>query len=241
MCANNQSFPLPLKHGPVTAIGDDLFLVRGTMRMSRFMTISRNMCVVRHEGALTLLNAIRLNPAGEASLSALGTVKHVVRLGPFHGMDDPYYVSQYGAEFWSQPGGKAYSVPDIDHELATNAPLPVPDAELLAFDNTKQPESVMLIKRGKGTLVTCDSIQHYGDYQYQNLLARLVMPFVGFPRKTIVGPIWLKYMTRKGQSLRADMERLLGLDFDRLLASHGSFLESNAKESVRDAIQRAFD
>ena len=66
------------------------------------------------------------------------------------------------------------------------------------------------------------------------------MPFIGFPKTTIVGPIWLKVMTPEGGSLRRDFERPLTLDFDRLLSAHGSLLDSGAKASVARAVSKAF-
>jgi hypothetical protein len=66
------------------------------------------------------------------------------------------------------------------------------------------------------------------------------MPFIGFPKTTVVGPIWLKIMTPEGGSLQTEFERLLTLDFDRLLSAHGSLLTSGAKDSVAAAIRRAF-
>jgi hypothetical protein len=70
--------------------------------------------------------------------------------------------------------------------------LPFPDAELFCIAGLKQPESVLLIRRGGGLLLTCDGIQSYGDYTNNNLPARLVMPFIGFKKTTIIGPFWLK-------------------------------------------------
>jgi hypothetical protein len=66
------------------------------------------------------------------------------------------------------------------------------------------------------------------------------MPFIGFPKTTVVGPIWLKRMTPEGGSLKGEFERLLTLDFDRLLSAHGSLLASGAKESVAAAVRKAF-
>ncbi|MHC4507073.1 MAG: hypothetical protein ACYTFI_27640, partial [Planctomycetota bacterium] len=83
-------------------------------------------------------------------------------------------------------------------------------------------------------------IQHYGDYRHNSLLARLVMPFIGFPRTTIVGPVWLKLMTPEGGSLESEFRRLLGLDFDTLLSAHGSLLRGGAHAAVERAVDRAF-
>ena len=59
------------------------------------MRITRNMAIVRHDGALTVINPMRLDAAGETALRALGEVRHVLRLGCFHGLDDPYYVDTF--------------------------------------------------------------------------------------------------------------------------------------------------
>ena len=67
-----------------------------------------------------------------------------------------------------------------------------------------------------------------------------MMPFIGFPKTTIVGPIWLKMMTPEGGSLKRDFESLLTLDFDRLLSAHGSLLTAGAKDSVAMAVRKTF-
>ena len=89
-------------------------MVRGSIKMNPVVCISRNMVIVRDGRALSLLDPIRLNDEGEKQLAALGDVKHVIRLGAFHGIDDPYYVAKYQAQMWSQPGGKTYREPAID-------------------------------------------------------------------------------------------------------------------------------
>jgi len=232
--------PPAYPHDPIEEIAADLFMVRGSVRLNALMRITRNMAIVRHQGELSLVNPIRLDEEGERRLLALGDVKRILRLGPLHGLDDPYYVERFGAEFWAQGESETYPEPKIEQQLATDRPLPFPAAELFAFEGTKQPESALLIRRNPGILLTCDAIQHYGDYRHNTLLARLVMPLIGFPKTTVVGPIWLKIMTPEGGSLKSNFERLLTLDFDRLLSAHGSLLTSGAKQSVAMAVRKAF-
>ncbi len=226
-------------HDPPAAIGPDLFMVRGSIKMNPLVRITRNMAVVRHDGELTLINPIRLTPRGETQLRSLGGIRRIMRLGAFHGIDDPYYVDTFGAEFWSQPGGKAYPGPAIDRELGPGHELPFPNAELFCFEGTVHPEAALLLKSDGGLLLTCDAIQHYGDYRHNNLLARMMMPFIGFPKTTLVGPIWLKAMTPPGGSLKREFERLLELEFDRLLGAHGSLLAGGARDAVAVALKRA--
>ena len=66
------------------------------------------------------------------------------------------------------------------------------------------------------------------------------MPFIGFPKTTVLGPIELKRMTPSDSSLRDEFERLLGMDFDALIGAHGTFLGSGAHAAVRPAVERAF-
>ncbi|MBW2420473.1 MAG: hypothetical protein JRH19_18170 [Deltaproteobacteria bacterium] len=227
-------------HDPIEEIAADLFMARGSVRMNALMRITRNMAIVRDRGELSLVNPIRLDEAGERALLALGEVKRILRLGPFHGLDDPYYVERFGAELWAQGRSETYPEPKIDQTLAADRPLPFPDAVLFAFEGTKQPESALLIRRDPAILLTCDAIQHYGDYRHNTLLARLVLPLIGFPKTTLVGPIWLKFMTPEGGSLKSEFERLLSLDFDRLLAAHGSLLDGGARDAVAAAVRKAF-
>ncbi len=227
-------------HDPIEEIAPDLFMVRGSIRMNALGRITRNMAIVRHQGELDLVDPIRLDAEGERQLRALGEVKRILRLGPLHGVDDPYYVDRFGAELWAPGPSETHPEPKIAQKLDPDGALPFPDAEVFAFQGTRQPECALLIRRDRGVLLTCDSIQHYGDYRHNTLIPRLVMPFIGFPRTTVVGPIWLKIMTPEGGSLKSEFERLLTLDFDRLLSAHGSLLESGARDAVARAVRKAF-
>jgi hypothetical protein len=187
------------------------------------------------------VNPIRLSPQGEAELEALGTVRHAVRLGYFHGIDDAYTVARFGAEFWSQAQSTHHARPEPDHMLSEGGPLPLPGATLLEFRETKRPECVMCIPHGGGTLLACDSLQHYGSFERHSLVARVAMPLLGFRRRLLIGPLWLKYMTRPDGSLRPDFERITDLQFDALLSAHGTPLMSGAHDALRTAIRSAFD
>ncbi len=208
--------------------------------MNPIVRISRNVAVLQDDDGLTLVNPIRLDAAGEQALEALGPVRRLVRLGAMHGIDDAYCKERFGAEFWCQPGGTTYPEPTADALLEEGAALPLADAELFCFRGTRQPEAALLVRGAPNVLLTCDAIQHYGDYSFNNAMARLAMPFIGFPKTMLVGPIWLKAMTPPGTSLRSEFERLLEWDFDALASAHGTFLASGAKDAARRAVERAF-
>jgi len=233
-------FPPAYPHGPVEPFGDDLFLVRGAIDFNRFIRLSRNMAVVQSGSELTLVNPIRLDEKGLRDLDALGTVRHVMRLGSFHGSDDPFYMDRYKPQFWGQTGGKRYKTPAIDRELTEGGELPFPGARLICFSASLHPESALVLARGRGVLLTCDALQTYGDYSNLNWPARLLMPILGFSKSTLIGPLWLKAATPPGGSLRPDFERLLALEFDTMLAAHGTLLKTGAHAAVERAVARAF-
>ena len=232
-------FPPVCPHDPIEQISDDLFMARGSVRLNPIVRITRNMAIVRDQGELTLINPIRLSDAELTRLESLGPVKHVLRMGAMHGMDDPFYMDRYQPTFWCQEGGTLYSEPAIDRTLQEGGDLPFANAKLFCFRKTKEPECAVLLESGRGTLLTTDGIQHYGDYSHNNLPARLLLPFLGFAKTTLLGPIWLKVMTPEGDTLRDEFDRLLELEFDALLSAHGTFLERGAHEAVRSAVDKA--
>lgn len=237
--ADNQ-YPAAQRHDPIEELFEDVFWVNGSMRVGPGLRINRNMVVLREGNALTLISPVRLNEAGEAALDALGTVKHVMRIGPGHTYDDRYYVERYGAEFWRHEKAGKDPEPKATKALTKGAKLPVKDAALFAFEETKIPEFAVLLRRDGGLLITCDSLQNWVDWHNCSLPARIIVPLLGIKLNFQIGPIWKKVMTREGGSLRPDFERLLELEFDHLIAAHGALCRGGAKARVREAVDRAF-
>lgn len=236
----DNNYPAAQRHDPIEELFADVFWVHGSMRMAPGMRINRNMVVLRDGGDLMVISPVRMSAEGEAALDALGTVKHVVRIGPAHTHDDGYYVERYGAEFWGHEKAGKNPMPKPTKALTKGAKLPVKDTELFAFEETKFPEFAIVVKRQDGVLITCDALQHWVDWRHCTLPARLAMPIVGIKLGTQIGPIWKKAMTPEGGSLRADFERLLELDFDHLIGAHGALCRGGARARVRQAVARAF-
>jgi hypothetical protein len=204
------------------------------------MRINRNMLVLRENGELTLISPIRLMAKEEGVLEALGRIKHVMRLGYYHGIDDRYYVDRYSAQFWCQAGSVHYPEPTPDHVLKEHSIPPRADAELFVFQETKFPECALLLRHHGGILITCDSIQHWTDWSYCSFPARLVMRLAGFSLTTLIGPLWRKYMTPAGGSIQSDFQRLLELEFEHLVGAHGRVCPGGAHRKVKAAVARAF-
>ena len=233
-------FPKAQAHGPIEEIFPDIFFVQGSAQLAPGMRLNRNMVVVRQGGDLSLIGAVRLSSEGEKGLGRLGTVKNVLRIGDFHGLDDAYCVDRFDAKFWGLPQPQAYSGPAADHILKEGVSLPFDQSQYFAFHETKLPEGAILLRRHGGLLITCDSLQNWTDRNRCSVGARLLMPLLGFKLKTLVGPPWIKKVSQEGGDLHGDFKRILELEFQHFVGAHGRLRRSDAHEAVADAVEHAF-
>jgi hypothetical protein len=139
-------FPAATDHGPIEEPFEGIFTVRGTARIAPLLSITRNMTILRNAGELTIVSAVRLGPDGERSLERLGKVRHLVKLGVFHGMDDPYYVKKYSPVVWAAKDAVHGAGVTTDEVLAEGAAMPVQRAEVFEFKRSTKPEACLLLK-----------------------------------------------------------------------------------------------
>lgn len=237
------NYPLPCRHGALKAEMPGFFWVQGSIRMPGGARISRNMAVLREGDDLTLVNPVRLKPAAEERLAKLGRIRHLVRLGYFHGRDDLYYRDQYHASFWCQQGSARYPAPPLDQPLQEGGPVPFSGARVFEFRNARRPEAALWLPLGGGLLLTCDAVQYWGDWHRCNWRGRLLLALMGFRSGMQVSLPWRRYMCPRGQPqgyLAEDFERLLALDFCHHLGAHGSLCRHDAHQRLGRAVQRLF-
>ena len=165
------------RHSKIKRIDDDLYMVRGKMPSTpsrslferMFLYYSRTMTIVRRtndEGSdeLTLINAIRLNDKTLAKLSELGEIKHVVRLGAFHGVDDAFYVQRYPAKYWVLDGMTSAPGLETKPQLLSENNLPIPGSQLFSFQGINYPEAILILPPTANTqsvAITTDAIQNH--------------------------------------------------------------------------------
>lgn len=228
-------------HGDLREVADGVFFVTGTARMGPGMTIGRNMTVVRQGDELTLMNGVRLNDEGLQQLDALGKVKHILKVGNFHGSDDPFYVDRYGCQVWALPGSEHKPGVKTDREIGVGKDLPIDDADLFVFEasvGAGKPEGAVRIDRAGGVLVTADSLQNWERVENCSFLAGIMtrLMFYGPAR---VGPVWAKFV-KDGGDLRNDFQRLLAWQFEILLSGHGQALIGGAHKKALLSVDKYF-
>ncbi|OUS24005.1 hypothetical protein A9Q99_26005 [Gammaproteobacteria bacterium 45_16_T64] len=234
----SQIYTPSTSHGPIKEVFPDVFYVQGTVKMGPGVRITRSMVIIRENGGLSLINAIRLGSEDEAKLEKLGQVKHLLKIGS-HGMDNPYYIDKYQPKIWSRKEAGLGYEPDV--MIEENVELPFSNAMVFKFKNAKSPEFPILLRREGGILITCDSVQNWGkkDLKIGSFIGGLVTRALGFIGPAKIGPIWLKTVTpESGPNLSLDFERLLGLDFKHLLSGHGSPLFDDAKNTLEKQVKK---
>jgi hypothetical protein len=227
-------------HGELREFAPDLFFVVGTNKVQHAgidLQTSRTMLVVREAAALTLVNTVRLDDAGLAALDAVGQVKHVMRLGAFHGRDDPFYRDRYAAQLWALPGSSHADGRAPDRELDETSELPIRGARLLEFQSSRHPEAALWLPHSSGTLVTCDAIQNWsGPDSFFAPDTFAMFDAQGLIREANIPATWLGAC----EPSRDDFERLLALEFRHVVTAHGEPLLDHARERIRASVERAF-
>lgn len=235
MYNHNPAWP----HGPLTRIFDGSLYVMGTNRVHHAgvdLQTSRTMLVLHDAGELTLINSVRLDAAGLAALEALGTVRHVIRLGAFHGRDDPFYRDHYDALLWALPGSAHADGREADRLLSDSEPLPC-GARLFVFRSAKYPEAALLLPGQGGTLVTCDAIQNWAAIdRFFSAETAAMFTAQGLIRPANIPSTWLAACA----PARADFERLLALDFRHLVSAHGEPLLEDAHGRIEATVRGVF-
>lgn len=232
-------------HGALREVFDGVWFVRGGIKMPMWMPmrIGRSMTVVRGDDGLVLFNSMRLSDRGLAELDALGEVKHVIRVGGFHGRDDAFYRDRYGATVYAVQGQRynrgmkpdaeaPFMEPDV--WLSGDSALPIRDAELIVLSSSNPPEALCRLDREGGILITADSLQNIpAPDEFFNFPARVMMKRFGFFKPHNVGPGWLQFAKPSAREVRS----ILQVDFQHLLPGHGTPVIGEAKEKYRPAIE----
>jgi len=235
-----KSSPGPV-FGTLEQVFDDIWWAWGTVRFAPGVLFPRNMVIVRERGELVVVHPIVMPDAEQAKIEALGPIKHIVRLGAFHGLDDPRYLERYRPTLWAPPGVDLPAGVTSPKELRRGGELPIEGATLFSFDRSRTPETAMLVPRHGGVLLACDSMQNWEATTGCSLLGKAVARMMGFKGRACIGPGWRKASEPKdGAGFRAEFEQLLELPFRHAIGGHGAPMKDTAKDDLRAQVRRVY-
>ena len=226
--------------GTLEQVFDNVWWGWGTTRFMPGVAFPRNMWVVKQGDELVVIHPVLMPDAEQKKIDELGNVKHIIRLGAFHGMDDPAYVKRYQPTVWAPPNVDQPDSVKTDHELKPGGELPLEDAELFSFDASKASETAIVYANHGGVLFTCDSVQSWETTAGTSFLGGVMARMMGFKGTTVIGPGWRKLCEPDGDGFGPDFKRLLEKDFRHLLSGHGVPVKDVAKTDLTERVRKIY-
>lgn len=214
-------------------LAEDLWVVDRPLRFNG-LALGTRMSIVRlRDGSLFLHSPVALDDDLHAALLRLGPPRHAVAPNRFHHL----FVGDYRRAF---PQVRLYAAPGLPEkrrDLAFDAVLsdePEPDwaAELDQehFKGFPFMSEVVFHHRRSRTLLTCDLAFNLGPEA--PFMTRLAFRMIGGYGR--LGPTKVeKLLIRDRAQARASLGRILTWDFDRVIVTHGTVLESGGREALQ--------
>lgn len=214
-------------------LAEDLWVVERPLRFGG-LALGTRMSVVRlRDGSLFLHSPVALDDDLQAALLRLGTPRHAVAPNRFHHL----FVGEYRRAF---PEVRLYAAPGLPEKrrdltfdaVLSDVPPPAWAGQLDQehFKGFPIMSEVAFCHRASRTLLTCDLAFNLGPEA--PFVTRLAMRLVGGYGR--LGPSMVeKVLIRDRAAARESLARILGWDFDRVVVTHGTVLESGGREALR--------
>jgi hypothetical protein len=227
--------------GKLEKVFDDVWWVWGTVRFMPGVLFPRNMTIVREaDGSLVIIHAVMLPDDAQKEIEALGPIKHVVKLGAFHGMDDRAYHERYKPTIWAPVG--CDPIEGVTRkELVPGGDSPIAGATIFDFASSKTPETAMLVPRHGGVLLACDSVQNWETTTGCTKLGAMMARMMGFKGRACIGPGWRRQSEPKdGKGFAPEFGRLVEMEFKHALSAHGAPMKDTARDDLRAQMKRIY-
>lgn len=198
--------------------------------------VGTQMTIVRLSGGGLLLHSpIPITPELKARIDALGPVQHIVCPNSFHHLHAGSAIKAWPQAKLHGPEALQRKRRDLRFDAVFGeAPHPDWADEMIGITiaGSLLGETVLYHKASK-TLITVDLIENFShhDHMPTRWYLRLggIYGRVGWHRLLRV-----VYVNRR--KARASMQRILALDFERVLVAHGDNIEHEAHRVIRDGL-----
>jgi hypothetical protein len=197
--------------------------------------LGTRMTVIRLPGGgLWLHSVVAVDDILADEIQAQGTIEHIVMPNLYHHVYVTDAIQRWPAARVRAPAAMRRKRPEvrIDAELSET---PDPDwggvLVPVHIDGSILDETVF-VHRPTRTLVCADLVENFDTSPH--LLTRLYLSASGI-RGRVAFSRFLRPMYRDRRATRRSLERLLELDFDRVVLTHGRVLERGGPAAVREA------
>ena len=214
-------------------IADDVWTTERPQKFWGVETGTRTTVVRLSDGGLFVHCPVPLDAATRVEVDALGPVRAVVASSLFHHLYVGEWMRAYPQALFCACPGLSEKRPDLTfgHVLGdTPHPLWAADLEQLFFSARFEKEVVFFHRRTR-TMISADALLNLRHHKSRR--TRLVALFM-----FNLGPGrgWMERIAVRDWKLgRAQVDRMLEWDIERILIAHGDLVLENGRDVLRDA------
>jgi hypothetical protein len=223
-----------LPHGKLSEVDANILTVTGEIHMP-LTNFPRRMTVVRlNDSRLVIYNAIALDEEEMAWLESYGRPAFLIVPNDHHRLDAKIWKDRYPALQVTAPAGARTRVEQTVLVDTTIPDFADPSVEFVTVPGTRGHEAALVVRTPNGTTIVLNdlvgNIRH--DSGYDGWLARLA----GFAGDAAQIPKVAKMMLIEDQgALRAQLLEWAEREpLKCVLVSHGSPIEENPRQTLRD-------
>ena len=223
-----------LPHGKLSEIDVGILTVTGDIRMP-MMSLPRRMTVVRLNGSrLIVFSAITLNEDEMTKLEAYGRPAFLIVPSDKHRLDAKPWKNRYPAMQVIAPEGARAKIEDVV-PVDTVAPrFDDPNVQFVAVPGTRGHEAALVVRTPNGTTLVLNDL--VGNIRSEPGSRTWLLQLAGFAGKEAQIPRVVKMvMIKDANALRAQLMQWAEIEsLKRILVSHGSPIEENPRQTLRD-------
>ena len=223
-----------LPHGKLSEIDENILTVTGDIRMP-MMSLPRRMTVVRLNGSrLIVFSAIALDEDEMTRLEAYGRPAFLIVPSDKHRLDAKPWKNRYPAMQVVAPEGARAKVEEVV-PVDTAAPqFDDPNVQFVAVPGTRGHEAALVVRTPNGTTLVLNDL--VGNIRSEPGSRSWLLQLAGFAGKEAQIPRVVKMvMIKDASALRAQLMRWAEIEsLKRILVSHGSPIEENPRQTLRD-------
>ena len=220
------------------SLHDSVWVIDHPLKLPGGIQIGTRTTLIRlADGSLFLHSPGPQSEPNTQEIAKLGDVGHIVAPNLFHHFFVKETLEQYrGATLYAPPGFEQ-KVADTPFETLTDAAPSawVNEIDQVAIQGAPKMNEIVFCHRPSRTLMLtdlCFNMQHS-----DSLVTRVMMSILGGYGH--FGPSRLARLFMKDKkAVRAGVERIFSLDFDRVIVTHGEVLETGGQQAFRDAFAK---
>jgi hypothetical protein len=223
-----------LPHGKLSEVDENILTVTGDIRMP-MMSLPRRMTVVRLNGSrLIVFSAIALNEDEMTGLEAYGRPAFLIVPSDKHRLDARPWKNRYPAMQVVAPEGARAKVEDVVPVDTVAPEFDDPNVQFVAVPGTRGHEAALVVRTPNGTTLVLNDL--VGNIRSEPGSRSWLLQLAGFAGKEAQIPRVVKMvMIKDANALRAQLMQWAEIEsLKRILVSHGSPIDQNPRQTLRD-------